>query len=560
MYNRFFNFFCSPFENTLDQRFLFLSESHEEIVSALLYFVEEKKSFALVCGGVGTGKTMIVHHLLEKLPQSVKPILIRYPDVEFIEILRYIAREIGISSDGKGVLDLVDDVKEVLTKASNDGRQVILIIDEAHLLPINSLENIRLISNIELTQNKLVQIVLIGQIELGLKLRKEGMEQFAQRINVNRVLSPMSASETVEYVDHRLKVAGSSFNRCFEQGCRKLLYEMTGGVPRSINRLCDTAFLVCMTEKSRKVTKRTLKRAYAALNSDLIQAPADRRTGVFHSVFFYAKKYKIAFATAALALAVIFWAPGLKDNLGERVTKWLSGSHKSQEVSTDSAKDKLPVPEAKNREAPPRRAVEVSSSITPKGTEDQPVLNSKAEPRKAIPVEALPAKKSDENVPAADTISPPRGEALSSLPAPEKTEDRTADKIVVPPQPPVKSPREVTAEERGPSAASPEEPGKNPYVTPPAAVGADRLVAGERKTEDAVLQLPQARERLPESTDFFMVTVQRGECLSKIAARLFPEDTEYGMKAILAANPFIRDENLILEGQTLKIPKKRAGQ
>ena len=149
MYNRFFNFFCSPFENTLDQRFLFLSESHEEIVSALLYFVEEKKSFALVCGGVGTGKTMIVHHLLEKLPQSVKPILIRYPDVEFIEILRYIARELGISSDGKGVLDLVDDVKEVLTKASNDGRQVILIIDEAHLLPINSLENIRLISNIE---------------------------------------------------------------------------------------------------------------------------------------------------------------------------------------------------------------------------------------------------------------------------------------------------------------------------------------------------------------------------------------------------------------------------
>ena len=97
-------------------------------------------------------------------------------------------------------------------------------------------------------------------------------------------------------------------------------------------------------------------------------------------------------------------------------------------------------------------------------------------------------------------------------------------------------------------------------MTQPAAVGADRLVAAERKTEDAVPQLPEARERLPESLDFLMVTVQRGECLSKIAARLFPEDTEYGMKVILAANPFIRDENLILEGQTLKIPKKRAGQ
>src|SRR5208337_5534701 len=106
MYNPYFNFSCSPFENTLDQRFLFLSESHEEVIAALLYFVREKKSFALVCGDVGTGKTMIVHHLLDKLPGSVQPILIPYPDVEYIEILRYIARVLKVNHEGRGVLEL----------------------------------------------------------------------------------------------------------------------------------------------------------------------------------------------------------------------------------------------------------------------------------------------------------------------------------------------------------------------------------------------------------------------------------------------------------------------
>ena len=138
-----------------------------------------------------------------------------------------------------------------LPKASLDGKQAVLIIDEAHLLSISSLEYIRLISNIETTENKLLQTLLIGQNELGLKLRGSEMRQFRQRININRVLSPMSPSETIEYIDHRLKIAGSSFDRCFDPGCRKTLYEMTGGVPRSINRLCDTALLDMHDRKGR---------------------------------------------------------------------------------------------------------------------------------------------------------------------------------------------------------------------------------------------------------------------------------------------------------------------
>ena len=119
MYNTYFKFSCLPFENTLEQRFLFFSESHEEVIAALLYFIKEKKSLAVVCGDVGMGKTMILHHLLGRLPWSVKPILIPYPDVEAIEILRYIARVLNINTEGKGILDLTDESKSCAHKGES---------------------------------------------------------------------------------------------------------------------------------------------------------------------------------------------------------------------------------------------------------------------------------------------------------------------------------------------------------------------------------------------------------------------------------------------------------
>ncbi|MGO8942050.1 MAG: ExeA family protein [Syntrophobacteraceae bacterium] len=329
MYNAHFGFSCSPFENTLDQQFLFLSESHEEVIAALLYFIKEKKSFALVCGDVGTGKTMIVHHLLGKLkPGSVLPIVLPYPGVEYIEILRYIAQVLKINPEGKGVFDLTDEVKAALTKASLDGQQVVLIIDEAHLLSIGSLEHIRLLSNIATSENKLLQILLIGQNEISHKLRRRDMRQLRQRINVNRFLSPMSPSETIEYIDHRLRVAGSGFDRCFKPSCKKLIYKMTGEVPRSINRLRDTALLIFMAEKGHKVTGKVLKKANDALQSDVILAPQESKPGIFSGVKeFYDKKFSVKELKPALAggALVLFLVLGLA--FGGFLTRFFSGEN-----------------------------------------------------------------------------------------------------------------------------------------------------------------------------------------------------------------------------------------
>jgi general secretion pathway protein A len=273
MYNNYFKFSLSPFENNLDQRFLFFSANHKEVAASLLYFIKWKKGFALVCGDVGTGKTMLINYLLNKLPDSVHPIMIANPDVGYLEILHYVAGVLKIDARDKRVLDLVDHVKAALIEASSRGERFVLIIDEAHLLPDKSIEQIRLLSNIETQEHKLFQILLLGQYELSYKLDRPEMRQLRQRININRFLAPMDAAETIQYIDHRLNLAGSSFETCFEPDCRHLIFKMTNGVPRSINQLCDSALMICMAEKKQKVSRKVLKKAAAALRSDILFTP-----------------------------------------------------------------------------------------------------------------------------------------------------------------------------------------------------------------------------------------------------------------------------------------------
>ena len=517
MLNSYFGFSCSPFENTLDQQFLFLSECHEEVIAALLYFIREKKSFALVCGDVGTGKTMIVHYVLANLPPSVLPILIPYPDVEYIEILRYIARVLNVNPEGKGILELTDELKAALTRTRLDGKQVVLIIDEAHLLSKSSLEYIRLASNIETTENKLLQTLLIGQNELSHKLRGRDMRQFRQRISINRVLCPMSPSETIAYTDHRLKIAGSSFDRCFDAGCRKPLYEMTGGVPRSINRLCDTALLICMTERRDKVTRRILNKARDAIDSDIVRVPE----APVSAAFFHSKKFKAAFATVALILLIVFGVLGY----GERLKAWFYGPDVRKEANTAVEEQRAPASEETSRVNPPAPAGKDGSSDPMRGPGDVPDPMSAPASPPVPPGETEAIDNPDKGVTEHDNVSSPGMETGSSPAAPEKTETEGQ-----------------AADKNHESARIPGD-------------GADQKAASETVTPDAAIQGTPAEEITSESSDFIIVTVKKGESLNQIAARWFPEDPESGKKSILAANPQIDDEDLILAGQTLRLPK-----
>jgi general secretion pathway protein A len=272
MLNAHFGFSDSPFENNLDQRFLFLSQDHEEVLSALFYFIQEDKAFTLLCGDVGTGKTMLVHSFIKKLPSSVIPIMISNPQFEYHEILLFVAAHLGIKDHSKGSLALADEIKETLVETRAQGQKHVLIIDEAHLLSNENLEHIRLLSNIE-TSQKLLQILLVGQYELSHKLEHPEMRQLRQRINISRFLSPLDLSETARYIDFRLKVVRSSFDLCFEPGCKRLIYNLTNGVPRLINLICDNALLVCKTEGRARINKKILNTAYETLRSDILFTP-----------------------------------------------------------------------------------------------------------------------------------------------------------------------------------------------------------------------------------------------------------------------------------------------
>ena len=176
----------------------------------------------------------------------------------------------GIPRREETLLELLDRIKETLNAANDQGETFLLIIDEAHLLPDASLEHIRLLFNIETPECKLLQILLAGQNELSHRLNLPKFRALRQRINVNRFLSPLSALETVQYVEHRLEKAGSRFDRCFAPGCKKLIWKLTAGVPRRINHLCDTALLICLSKGLTRVNPETLKKAQDALKTDQI--------------------------------------------------------------------------------------------------------------------------------------------------------------------------------------------------------------------------------------------------------------------------------------------------
>jgi general secretion pathway protein A len=525
MLNEYFHFSCSPFENTFDQRFLYPSRSHKEVIEALLYFVLEKKSFALVCGDVGTGKTMIVHHVLANLPPFIQPILIPYPDAEYIEILRYVSRVLKVNPDGLDVLQLFTRLQSVLEDDKSKGKQVLLILDEAHILSMETLENIRLLSNIELTEHKLIQILLIGQNELAVKLRNNELRQLRQRINVNRAISPMSPAETIQYVDHRLRIAESSYVECFDADCANQIHKLSGGVPRSINRLCDTALLICMNERGRKVTKRILQKAHAIIDEDMILMSGKRGPGAFlHFFSNWKKKLVPAAAAAAAAALIMFFAigiPGSGEDTIQRLKKATFGNDAQKEATAESAHQQAPASETKSLR------------------HDMPsAANSSLDGRQG------PAERSAQSLvssppPEARLEGAQAGNIMGKGAAANDRLSQPPDKVAYVPSEPRRAETEKPIEDRNRAPAQP---------------------AGELGFKAAVSDAaPHGQTPQPELqgiSEFSNVIVQKGENLGVIAARWFPEDPAAGKRAILAANPHIHDENLIVPGQTLRIPKK----
>ena len=265
MYRRFFGFSERPFRLVPDPDYLFLSRSHEEALCHLKYAADHGEGFVLITGEVGCGKTMLCRAFLEGLDPDTESAYIFNPKMDAYDLLCAINDEFGIPARGS-TKELIDTLNRFLMEKRAEGKKVILIIDEAQNLTKDVLEQIRLLSNLETTKQKLFQIILAGQPELAEMLDSHELRQLAQRMSLSCVLNPLSRRETRAYIEHRLLVASKKPKKLFSRAAISKIYRYSGGIPRLINISCDRALLVAYGLNSRKISGRIASLAVKELS------------------------------------------------------------------------------------------------------------------------------------------------------------------------------------------------------------------------------------------------------------------------------------------------------
>lgn len=272
MYCEFFGFKEQPFSITPNPRFIYLSKNHREAFAHLLYGIESHAGFIELTGEVGTGKTTILRSLLNQLDDTKhRTALIFNPRLSADELLRTINREFGILASGT-IDELMHALNQFLLSENAASRTVVLVIDESQNLDPSVLEQIRMISNLETDTDKLIQIILAGQPELGEMLESEKLRQLNQRIKVRYHLPHLDFEDMVSYIDHRLEIAGGWKAATFQAGALDKIFKYSRGLPRLINVLCDRALLIAYTDETREISSKTVKQAIRELKRDRLSS------------------------------------------------------------------------------------------------------------------------------------------------------------------------------------------------------------------------------------------------------------------------------------------------
>ena len=259
MYLDHFGLLEAPFSIAPDPRYLYMSERHREALAHLLYGMESDGAFILLTGDVGTGKTTVSRCLMEQVPDDTNLALVLNPKLNSIELLQVICDELHISyeKDDLSVKSLVDYLNRYLLGTHAQGKKTVVLIEEAQNLDLDVLEQLRLLTNLETNERKLLQVILLGQPEFLDVLDRQELSQLAQRITARFHLTPLKLNEVEEYISHRLAVAGCR-RPLFPHSVIKQLYHYSGGVPRLINVICDRALLGCYVQSHHQVDKSTL--------------------------------------------------------------------------------------------------------------------------------------------------------------------------------------------------------------------------------------------------------------------------------------------------------------
>ncbi len=320
-----------PFNITPDPYFFYLSPSHRESYASVLYGLKNRKGFLSLTGEVGLGKTTVVRAVLKKwcAQSKIKIVYVFNSNLSFKGLLLTIYSELGLdlprtpdaARDGQTAhslpledecFELVRKLYSVLVQEYQAGYLVILIIDDAQNMPEQTLENLRMLSNLETTRDKLLQILLIGQPELDKTLNKQGLRQLRQRIAFRATLKPLSDEQTKDYIEHRLKKAGlkSGYDKLFSKSALKRICKFSQGIPRKINIVCDNALITGLGYGRKSIGYRIIKEVEADLLGETYSAKL---------------KYAVSAGVAALLLTAGAWLSPYGKNLLSGKEAGLSG-------------------------------------------------------------------------------------------------------------------------------------------------------------------------------------------------------------------------------------------
>jgi len=314
LYKAHFGFTEKPFSIAPNPRYLYMSERHREALAHLLYGMQGEGGFVLLTGEVGTGKTTICRCMLSQIPENTEIAFIVNPKLSATELLATVCDELGINYDKrtKSIKKLTDFINGHLLAAHAEGRHTVLIIDEAQNLEASVLEQLRLLTNLETDQKKLLQIILLGQPELAEKLEKKELRQLSQRITARYHLTPLNKTEVEAYLQHRLAVAGSSDNNIFPASTISRLFRESSGIPRLINIMADRALLGAYAQNTKTVSKPILKQAVREVIGEKHAKPSRVVPWSFATVLLLA---------LAIFLSTSLWQPQNGDNATAAIVK-----------------------------------------------------------------------------------------------------------------------------------------------------------------------------------------------------------------------------------------------
>jgi len=270
MYTRFYGFSEKPFNVTPDPKFLYLTPSHREVLASMIYGIKEKKGFISITGEVGTGKTTLIYTLLNNLNEKIKTVLIFHTTTTFEQLLKNILLELELPIVDESKTGLLHQLNEYLIQLLSREETLAIIIDEAQNLPKEVMEELRMLSNLETSKSKLLQIVLVGQPELGTKLDSDDLRQLKQRVAIRRQIKPLSQEDCKKYIEHRLNLVGSNSSEVFTSDAISLICKYSQGIPRTINIICDNAFLIGYGLSQKKVGVPIINEVIGDLDSSLL--------------------------------------------------------------------------------------------------------------------------------------------------------------------------------------------------------------------------------------------------------------------------------------------------